>query len=145
VYQDLAVGAGWTDQVSVTTCEVGMDGPEIAFTFRPEQDLKVSITEDAWAAGLNIIEDTGSGVCDPRSCVASGWDSATLHVEGGRTYYVLLDSVGDGLDGRSGLPLSVDCCTPSCGEGSCGDDGCGGSCGVCASDQHCKNGRCMGS
>ena len=33
-------------------------------------------------------------------------------------------------------------CVPNCEQRICGDDGCGGSCGTCAVDQVCADGRC---
>jgi hypothetical protein len=34
-------------------------------------------------------------------------------------------------------------CTPNCDRKICGSDGCGGSCGTCAGNEACQNGRCV--
>jgi hypothetical protein len=34
-------------------------------------------------------------------------------------------------------------CQPQCGGKACGGDGCGGSCGTCAANESCQNGKCV--
>ena len=53
------------------------------------------------------------------------------------------DAASDDALDTPGESPDFDRCVPSCEGLACGTDGCGGSCGICASEESCEDGRCV--
>jgi hypothetical protein len=90
------------------------------------------------AAGSGGADPCGNGALDPgEQCDGSelgGQSCAT--VLGGNATGNLACSAACSFD-------TTQCCVPNCLGNQCGPDGCGSTCGSCASNQSCVDGKCV--
>jgi hypothetical protein len=93
----------------------------------------------------------GDLACDPTSCSCEGCStlseggfcegSAVVRCEGNIMLRQDCLLAGQTCVLEAGRPRCQ--CVPNCDGLLCGGDGCGGSCGVCAEDEQCLDGRCV--
>ena len=110
---------GATDAIESYGCNTDTyPGPEYAYTFKAPYDgeLTVTLSDEKTLTDVMVIASTGDG-CDPAGCV--GWDyaSATVPMEAGSTYFVVVDGY---LDATGSYVIDV-ACKPA-HEQDCDDD-----------------------
>jgi hypothetical protein len=105
-----------------------LDGGEKVYHYQVVEDQAVVLIKigGSWDQTIVVLE----GECEPQECVAFGLSSVAFTAQGGRDYYVIVDSPAGEETAFQILAQSVSC-TPSCDGKECGSDGCIGECGTC--------------
>lgn len=129
-YSDPILGRGCVDNLW------SYPGPEMAYRFDAPAsfDISVQLTRESALTDLLILREEGQG-CNPMSCIAWGQQKVTFPVEGGKTYYFVVDGYqgamgafqiqvtcpthiethcSDGVD--NDLDTKVDCDDPDCAQ-----------------------------
>jgi hypothetical protein len=121
----------------------GVNSGDHAYEFTPTTTAYYDITLDAqgWDVMFYVVTDCADV---PSTCVYSedeawAFESTSVLMESGTTYYLIVDgfSDGGGEEGLYQITVGQPGCQPSCGGKACGDDGCGGVCGTCAGGDVC--------
>ena len=129
----------------------GAGNPDHVYAFTPKDTAHypISVTTDAGSAARVYVvtecDNIVAGTCLGTAKQLGAGDAALmLELEGGLTYFIVVDSDGGVLAPDFAYTLTVGApCFPSCDGKECGDDGCGGECGpcgaghVCDTDQSC--------